>query len=243
MTDTTRSPYVAVPRDLDSNPAFTDLSRDAQWLLQHLARNPYRLKCGVFTYNERLVARAAKAETPEVGEWWDELLRAGWIIEDLDTGEAWLTQHMTWDNTLANPNHAKAVQRDLKRIQSGRLRELVGRVLYARRPEMDPTDGIDPGWTEPTPDAVDDAMSNAIGDGVEGDTSNPRSPEPVTRSPEPDPRNPQPDPPDPDPQPAPGPRTGAQCEICEGTGIRYDERRSATACTCTEGRRALRVVS
>lgn len=174
-----RSPYVAIPRDLDSMPEFASLSRDAQWLLQHLERDPYRLKCGVFVYNERLVARTAKATTAEVSDWWAELVDAGWIIEDVDTGEAWLTQHMRWDNTMSNGNHAKAVLRDVKRIRSARLAEMIERVVYARHPGMDPA--------EVNPDATADDISNGISDGIPDVTLNPRSTEHVYPEPAPDP--------------------------------------------------------
>lgn len=252
-----RSPYVAIPRDLDADPAFVALSRDAQWLLQHLARDPYRLKCGVFVYNERLIARAAKAPQNEVGTWWEELIGAGWIIEDIETGEAWLTAHMKWDNTLSNPNHAKAVQRDVKRIRSPKLSATIEKILFAQWPNLDPGSGINPGWIEATDDGpepatnlIGDAIADGIRDGIEDGTPNPRTPYPYpdTRSTTPDTRNPEHGSPDTAPPPAPDPRTGAQCEKCEGTGIHHGERDETVICTCRAGRElgggtTLRVVS
>lgn len=245
MKPAERSPYVAIPRDLDADPAFADLSRDAQWLLQHLARDPYRLKCGAFSINDRMLAKAAKATTTEVSEWWTELVSAGWLIEDDDTGEAWMTRHMDWDNTLSNPNHAKAVQRDLKRIRSPKITALVQRVLFDRWPKMDPTDGIDPGWQTPEntgdeghPEDTSNGIADGIDDGIADGTPNPRNPypEPSPGTPTPGTRNPEPDPPDTAPAPAPDPRTGAQCEICEGTGLRYGPGGESAVCICSKGK-------
>lgn len=241
MKPAERSPYVAIPRDLDADPGFANLSRDAQWLLQHLARDPYRLKCGAFTINDRMLAKAAKATASEVSEWWSELVSAGWLIEDDDTGEAWMTRHMEWDNTLSNPNHAKAVQRDLKRIRSPKLTRLVERVLFERWPSMNPVEGVDPGWQTPEntgdeghPDHTSNGIEDAIGDG----TSNPRNPypEPLPGTPTPATRHPQPDPPDTAPGPGPDPRTGAQCEICLGTGIHHGPGGESAICICSNGK-------
>lgn len=216
-----RSPYVAIPRDLDTQPEFAGLSRDAQWLLQHLERDPYRLKCGVFVYNERLVARAAKATTDEVGAWWCELVEGNWITEDLETGEAWLTQHMRWDNTMSNSNHAKAVLRDVKRIRSARLSEQIERVVFAKHPTLNPAYGIDPEWQSGD-------TSNAIGDAIPDVTLNSRSTEHVHTEPEArdtghDPR---------DPEPAPGARASACCEKCGGAGIIHGKGGESKLCSC-----------
>lgn len=243
MTDSTsgravsqRSPYIAVPRDLDSHDAWTSLSLHAQWLLQHLERDPYRLKCGVFVLNERLIARAAKATTADVGEWFAELVGAGWAIEDEATGEVWLTMHMAWDNTLNNRNHAVAVVRDVKRVKSEHLSRLILAEVYRAQPALDPGE-IDPGRDEAHSEATANATPNAIAEGVE---MAPRIHGALST--EHDPRSTTHDPPSTAPEardtahqaPSTG---GAQCENCDDLGIYTDERGSSKPCTCATARK------
>lgn len=247
-----RSPYVAVPRDLASVATFRQLSRDAQWLLQHLERDPYRLKCGVFVLNERLIARDAKATAPEVSNWFDELCACGWVVFDDDTGEGWLAHHMAWDNTLANRNHAVAVLRDVRRVGSERLAETIRHVVYDRHPTLRPNADVDPGWSDEEDhsdpaethaanaiaDGIPSGPNNAIADGTPDTTPNSQARNPST---DPQPPEPEPDPPEPDPrnpEPAHGARGtgGDRCERCDDTGVIHGEGGGSIGCDqCQRG--------
>lgn len=230
-----RSPYVAIPRDLGADPAYRDLSRDAQWLLMRLELDSYRLKCGVLALNDRALARDARASMTEVGSWLDELTACGWLEMDNDTGECWLTRHMLWDNTLANSNHAKAVLRDVKRVQSVRLARMVEKYVYSIRDDLAP---IDPGWMDRN--GIPEGESNP-GNRIpesENDSGNLPShyppPEHDPRPPQPTPGTPGPIPPT--PEPAPGARASAKCEKCSGTGLVHGKRGEPASCTCETGR-------
>ena len=236
---TDRTPYVAVPRDLASHETWKALSRDAQWLLQHLERDPYRLKSGVFVLNERLIAREAKADVTEVAAWWAELVDHGWLIEDHDTGEAWLTMHMTWDNTLSNRNHAVAVLRDIRRVSSQPLVTMIERLVYARHPQLDPSHGIDPAWTDENPADTGeqghaDAIGNGTPNGIAGTTPNSQARIPNPRTPEPVPQPPEHGTQPPKPQPAARSTGGAPCEKCDDLGIVATNGRVGY-CTCAKG--------
>lgn len=141
-----RPPYVAFPRTLINDPSFNSLSRDAQWLIQYLERDPHRLKSGVMLYCPRIVARDAKASEGEVDEWLLELRGAGWVVADEDSGEIFLTQHMDWDFTMPAESNAKSVLKDLVRIRSTILGDLVRDDVYSAFPNLNPRHGIDPGW-------------------------------------------------------------------------------------------------
>lgn len=249
-----RPAYVAVPRDLDTQPTFTALSRDAQWLLQHIERDSYRLKCGVFAYNPRMIARSAKSTEDDVDLWMAELVSHGWIVEDADAGEAWLTQHMTWDYTLIAENNAKSVLADVKRVRSERLARSIREMVYAKFPALR-LDDANPGWIEPEGAEMPDDDTQEYGDtdpvpdGVQDPVAHspslttPPSQKPIARSTKHDPRSTEPEASSPSTKhEAPG---GAQCEKCEDLGIYSANGRSET-CTCKAGRaakRALRVVS
>lgn len=223
--------YVNVPRDLDKQPAYRALSRDAQWLLQHLERDPYRLGCGVFILNHTMVAKAARAAVSDVSAWFDELTTEGWAQIDDETGEVWLTQHMEWDFTLASPNQAKGVLRDLKRVNSERLATAIERRVYARWPALDPGQ-IDPGWTDPEgpTEAPYEGASSDVGEGpTEAKTpSTSTTPKHEAQSPKHEASITEPE--------AHSPSTeheaqrGAPCELCGGLGVRHDERGESVIC-------------
>lgn len=249
-----RPAYVAVPRDLDTQATFTALSRDAQWLLQHIERDSYRLKCGVFAYNPRMIARSAKSTEDDVDLWMAELVSHGWIIEDADAGEAWLTQHMTWDYTLIAENNAKSVLADVKRVRSERLARSIREMVYAKFPALR-IDDADPGWIEPEgvemtgDDTQEYGDTHPVPDGVQDTVAHspslttPPSHTPIANSTKHHPRSTEPEANSPSTKhEAPG---GAQCEKCDDLGITATNG-SPGPCTCAAGRattRALKVVS
>jgi len=159
--------YVAIPRDLTRQPAFRSMSRDAQWLLQDLERDPFRLNCGVFLFNPRRVAGDAGADESEVATWFDELIAGGWVIEDPETGESWLTRHIEWDYGLASLNQAKGLTRDLKRVSSTLITEAVLGLVFDAYPALAP---IDPGWVA-TSEGVSEDVAGTPSEGVSEDVA------------------------------------------------------------------------
>jgi len=185
--------YVAIPRDLTRQPAFRSMSRDAQWLLQDLERDPFRLNCGVFLFNPRRVAGDAGADESEVATWFDELIAGGWVIEDPETGESWLTRHIEWDYGLASLNQAKGLTRDLKRVSSTLISDAVLRLVFDAYPALAP---IDPGWVAPPEGGSEDVAgtpSEGGSEDVAGTPSEPKKQEAQARSPKQEARSNEPE--------------------------------------------------
>lgn len=230
--------YITQPRDLDKLPEFRALSRDAQWLLQYLERDPYRLSCGVFVLNVAVAAREAKATIPDVLEWFAEVVASGWAVHDEETGEVWLTAHMGWDFTLSSPNGAKGVLRDLKRVHSDVLASSIERLVFERYPSLNPSHGINPSWSEPPPDHDDEPPSHTAQEGgseggygeVAGTPEPKHNPEARTPKPEAHSRSTEPEAHSPTPKhEAPG---APRCERCDDLGIYTSETGTTMACTC-----------
>ena len=110
-----------------TDPDFTRLTRNAQWLYTAILSQPTLSYAGVTTFTvRRLVRLSGDATEHDIAAGLAELQAGRFVLVDADTDEVWVRSFVKNDGVLKSPNLLKRMVTDVAAIMSPTIREAFG---------------------------------------------------------------------------------------------------------------------